>query len=176
MQLPREVREVASPFLISFVGLSGGFLILAATTGRWTCVATECDVMAIYWVIVFVPMCIAIGIAGAAWAKSTQSGAIGITIGALGASAVDAVSADWQNQLLPPVLSGLPFLILILPAFYIVRSIMDGRAARTRPWPANQAPPNHKCGRCGKPLSPVWRDHCKHCGAKYLEFPPVPRG
>jgi hypothetical protein len=40
--------------------------------------------------------------------------------------------------------------------------------------PSDQAPPNHRCGRCGKPLSPVWRGKCKHCGAMYAEFPPVP--
>ena len=37
----------------------------------------------------------------------------------------------------------------------------------------DQAPPNHRCGRCGKPLSPAWRGRCKHCGARYLDFPPV---
>jgi hypothetical protein len=31
------------------------------------------------------------------------------------------------------------------------------------------------CGRCGKPLSPVWRGKCNHCGAAYSDFPPVER-
>ena len=39
----------------------------------------------------------------------------------------------------------------------------------------NQAPPGHRCGRCGKPLSPIWRGKCLHCGASYAEYPPVPR-
>jgi hypothetical protein len=37
-----------------------------------------------------------------------------------------------------------------------------------------QAPPNHLCGKCGKPLSPVWKGRCRHCGATYADFPPVP--
>lgn len=40
---------------------------------------------------------------------------------------------------------------------------------------SDQAPPDHQCGRCGKPLSPVWHGYCKHCGAPYMEYPPVPR-
>jgi len=39
----------------------------------------------------------------------------------------------------------------------------------------SQAPIDTKCGRCTKPLSPVWKGHCKHCGAAYAEFTPVPR-
>ena len=39
----------------------------------------------------------------------------------------------------------------------------------------DQAPPNHRCGRCGKSLSPAWRAKCKHCGALYADFPPVAR-
>jgi hypothetical protein len=37
----------------------------------------------------------------------------------------------------------------------------------------DQAPPDHRCGRCGKSLSPAWRGKCKHCGARYADFPPV---
>ena len=37
----------------------------------------------------------------------------------------------------------------------------------------DQAPPDHRCGRCGKPLSPVWHGKCKHCGARYADYPPV---
>lgn len=37
-----------------------------------------------------------------------------------------------------------------------------------------QAPAGSMCGRCHKHLSPVWRGFCKHCGAMYAEFPPVP--
>jgi hypothetical protein len=40
--------------------------------------------------------------------------------------------------------------------------------------PPDQAPPNHRCGRCGKSLSPAWHGKCKHCGAFYADFPPVP--
>jgi len=40
---------------------------------------------------------------------------------------------------------------------------------------AGQALPNHQCGRCGKPLSPVWVGNCKHCGARYADTPPVAR-
>lgn len=44
------------------------------------------------------------------------------------------------------------------------------------PWgPAAQAGPGMLCGRCGKPLSPVWRGKCGHCGAMYAEFTPVAR-
>ena len=39
----------------------------------------------------------------------------------------------------------------------------------------DQAAPGHRCGRCGKPVSPVWHGKCKHCGASYVEYPPVPR-
>ncbi|MFL5678029.1 MAG: hypothetical protein ACJ77O_13880 [Chloroflexota bacterium] len=39
----------------------------------------------------------------------------------------------------------------------------------------DQAPPGHRCGHCGKPLSPVWHGKCLHCGASYTEYPPVPR-
>ena len=38
-----------------------------------------------------------------------------------------------------------------------------------------QAGPNMKCGRCSKPLSPVWT-RCEHCKASYGEFAPVARG
>jgi uncharacterized membrane protein len=37
-----------------------------------------------------------------------------------------------------------------------------------------QAPPGSMCGRCRKHLSPIWRGSCRHCGAAYAEFPPVP--
>ena len=37
-----------------------------------------------------------------------------------------------------------------------------------------QAPAGSMCGRCHRNLSPVWRGFCKHCGARYAEFPPVP--
>lgn len=46
---------------------------------------------------------------------------------------------------------------------------------RGRTWSQDQAPPGHQCGRCGKPLSPVWHGKCMHCGASYAEYPPVPR-
>ena len=36
-----------------------------------------------------------------------------------------------------------------------------------------QAAPRSLCGRCGKLLSPVWRDKCAHCGARFAEYPPV---
>ncbi len=39
---------------------------------------------------------------------------------------------------------------------------------------AAQAPAGSVCGRCHKHLSPVWDGSCKHCGALYAEFPPVP--
>lgn len=29
------------------------------------------------------------------------------------------------------------------------------------------------CGRCGKPLSPAWKDKCNHCGARFSEIAPV---
>ena len=38
-----------------------------------------------------------------------------------------------------------------------------------------QAYPGQMCGRCRKPLSPVWKGNCKHCGATYAEFPPLVR-
>lgn len=37
----------------------------------------------------------------------------------------------------------------------------------------SQAPRGAHCGRCGKLLSPVWRDKCNHCKARYSDFPPV---
>lgn len=37
-----------------------------------------------------------------------------------------------------------------------------------------KAPPGYVCGRCLSPLSPAWRDKCKHCGARYAEFAPIP--
>jgi len=36
-----------------------------------------------------------------------------------------------------------------------------------------QAPPGSRCGSCGKPLSPVWKSGCKHCGAPYARFAPI---
>ena len=36
------------------------------------------------------------------------------------------------------------------------------------------APAGSVCGRCGKPLSPYWRDRCYRCKATYAEFPPQP--
>lgn len=48
-------------------------------------------------------------------------------------------------------------------------------ALRGRTWSQDQAPTGHQCGRCGKPLSPVWHGKCLHCGAKYTEYAPVPR-
>lgn len=37
-----------------------------------------------------------------------------------------------------------------------------------------QALPKHRCGKGGKPLSPVWKGRCQHCRATYDEYPPVP--
>jgi Short C-terminal domain len=32
---------------------------------------------------------------------------------------------------------------------------------------------NAVCGRCGKVVSPYWRDQCHHCKAAFSEFPPI---
>ena len=29
------------------------------------------------------------------------------------------------------------------------------------------------CGKCSRPLSPVWKAKCNHCGAQFSEYPPV---
>jgi hypothetical protein len=42
--------------------------------------------------------------------------------------------------------------------------------------PSTQAPPNSRCGNCGKPLSPVWRGRCEHCKAAYSEHHPIAPG
>ena len=49
------------------------------------------------------------------------------------------------------------------------------RAAAVGWGPTSQAAPGMLCGMCGKPLSPVWKGRCEHCGALYAEHPPVPR-
>lgn len=38
--------------------------------------------------------------------------------------------------------------------------------------PGYKAPPGSRCGACGKPLSPAWRDKCKHCGMRYALIAP----
>ena len=38
-----------------------------------------------------------------------------------------------------------------------------------------QVPPGMLCGKCGKPLSPVWKGKCEHCKATYADYSPVPR-
>lgn len=48
-------------------------------------------------------------------------------------------------------------------------------AVATAPLPTNQAGPDMRCGRCGKPLSPAWVGRCLHCKASYAEYPPVAR-
>ena len=40
--------------------------------------------------------------------------------------------------------------------------------ARPGPRPIGSA-----CGKCGKPLSPMWKSKCNHCGATFGAFPPV---
>ena len=41
--------------------------------------------------------------------------------------------------------------------------------------PTAQADPGMLCGKCGRPLSPVWKGRCHHCGALYAEHSPVAR-
>jgi hypothetical protein len=41
--------------------------------------------------------------------------------------------------------------------------------------PTSQAGAGMLCGKCGRPLSPVWKGRCQHCGAQYVDHPPVPR-
>ena len=41
--------------------------------------------------------------------------------------------------------------------------------------PMVQVPPGYQCGRCHKPLSPVWKARCEHCKATYAMYRPVPR-
>jgi hypothetical protein len=44
------------------------------------------------------------------------------------------------------------------------------------PWGPNSYPGvRMACGRCDKPLSPAWRGSCKHCGAAFAEYNPIPR-
>jgi hypothetical protein len=44
------------------------------------------------------------------------------------------------------------------------------------PWGPNSYPGDRMaCGRCHKPLSPAWRGKCKHCGAVFAEYAPMPR-
>lgn len=44
------------------------------------------------------------------------------------------------------------------------------------PWGPNSQPGERMaCGRCDKPLSPVWRGKCQHCGAPFAEYDPIPR-
>jgi len=175
MKLPLVIREAAPSFLVTFLGVLSVYVAMAAMFGQWSCQATECDAMGIIYLLIGVPACIAIGVIAAMLSASVGSSAVGMSAGAFAAQAVDLLFADWQNQVLPGVLMVLPGLGLILLTFYLVRERREARAARTQPWPEDQAPPNHKCGRCGKPLSPAWRKKCKHCGASYLEFPPEPR-
>jgi hypothetical protein len=41
-----------------------------------------------------------------------------------------------------------------------------------RPKPGLAPPAGSLCGNCGKPLSPYWRDRCRHCHAAFSEFRP----
>ena len=57
---------------------------------------------------------------------------------------------------------------VISPEEYARRMALHGHAFH------DQAPPGHRCGRCGKHLSPAWHGKCLHCGASYSDYPPVP--
>jgi len=48
----------------------------------------------------------------------------------------------------------------------------NGEVRRSAPGFATQ---RSVCGKCGKPLSPMWKAKCNHCGGYFSQYPPVLR-
>jgi hypothetical protein len=63
------------------------------------------------------------------------------------------------------------------PTDVVVRTrvLAEAPAAGRSPAPLlrGRAPSGSVCGSCGLPLNPTWTGQCKHCGALYVEYPPV---
>jgi hypothetical protein len=56
----------------------------------------------------------------------------------------------------------------------VMAEIAQADLAAGREWGrASQAGGGMACGQCGKPLSPVWRGACRHCGVAYEVAHPV---
>lgn len=90
-------------------------------------------------------------------------------------------AAKWPTRTALVIVFASLTILVVVPlgiALFLVAAVVwqiDSRRPAFSLPPGSQAPPNHQCGRCGKPLSPVWVGRCKHCGAKYTEFPPAAR-
>ena len=108
---------------------------------------------------------------------------------ALGAVSVFANASRYggsivgTNALIGAALNAAIWFGIVYVLFLLYRGVLrlTGESAPTsadslagEPTAAFQAGPNRKCGRCGKPLSPVWT-RCEHCKASYGEFAPVAR-
>ena len=164
------------PFLITLVGVVATAALILTMTQSWSCRMTECDALIIVWPVLYLPAAIGIGYFAGREARSTESGWLGLGAGTAVATVVLLFVADWTDDPASGLLLLFAFLLVpLIPSFAFARGRIRRRVSASKPWPDDQAPPNHRCGRCGKPLSPAWKAHCKHCGARYADFPPVPR-
>jgi hypothetical protein len=169
-------RHIGWPFLVTLVGVLTTAVLILSMTQSWSCRMTECDALIIVWPVLYLPAAIGIGFFAGREATSTGSGWLGLGAGTAVATVVLLLLTDWTDNPASGLLLLFPFLLVpLIPSFAFARGRIRRRLAASGPWPIDQAPPNHRCGRCGKPLSPVWKAHCKHCGARYVDVPPVPR-